>query len=67
MTATDSVATPEAGRIKLRIDIVAGSPELRAYDLMAMLADPTIHAIQCLRGGCGSAQVIPHLDFQIIT
>lgn len=49
-----------------RTDYVAGSPELRARDLMTMFSDPTIHAIQCLRGGYGSAQVIPHLDFQII-
>jgi muramoyltetrapeptide carboxypeptidase len=47
-----------------RSDYVAGSPETRARDLMAMFRDPAIDAIQCLRGGYGSAQVIPHLDFK---
>ena len=42
------------------------SPQLRARDLMAMFADPGIHAIQCLRGGYGSAQVAPLLDYQAI-
>src|SRR5690242_9456489 len=41
-----------------RTDYVAGSPELRARDLMTMFSDSTIHAVQCLRGGYGSAQVI---------
>jgi muramoyltetrapeptide carboxypeptidase len=46
-----------------RTDYVAGSPQHRARDLMAMFADPAIDAIQCMRGGMGSAQVIPYLDF----
>ena len=45
---------------------MAGSPELRARDLMSMFLDPGIDAIQCLRGGYGSAQIIPYLDFQLI-
>ena len=45
---------------------VAGSPERRAQDLMAMFSDRDIDAIQCLRGGYGSAQIIPLLDFQVI-
>jgi len=49
-----------------RTDWTAGSPELRALDLMAMFSDPSVDAIQCLRGGYGSAQVIPHLDYQAI-
>ena len=49
-----------------RTDWVAGSPELRARDLMSMFLDPDIDAIQCLRGGYGSAQIIPFLDFQLI-
>ncbi len=49
-----------------RTDWIAGSPELRARDLMSMFLDPTIDAIQCLRGGYGSAQIIPYLDFQLI-
>jgi muramoyltetrapeptide carboxypeptidase len=44
----------------------AGSPEVRARDLQAAFADPEIDAIQTMRGGCGSAQVIPLLDFDAI-
>ena len=49
-----------------RTDWVAGSPELRARDLMSMFLDPDVDVIQCLRGGYGSAQIIPFLDFQLI-
>jgi muramoyltetrapeptide carboxypeptidase len=45
---------------------VAGSPERRAQDLMAMFNDRDVDAIQCLRGSYGSAQIIPLLDFQVI-
>ncbi len=44
----------------------AGSPEVRASDLQAAFADPEIDAIQTMRGGYGSAQVIPLLDFDAI-
>ena len=44
----------------------AGSPEIRARDLQAAFADPKIDAIQTMRGGYGSAQVIPLLDFDAI-
>jgi muramoyltetrapeptide carboxypeptidase len=44
----------------------AGSPELRARDLQVAFADPEIEAIQTMRGGYGSAQVIPLLDFGAI-
>jgi muramoyltetrapeptide carboxypeptidase len=44
----------------------AGSPEVRAADLQAAFADPEIAAIQTMRGGYGSAQVIPLLDFDAI-
>ncbi|HEY7417301.1 MAG TPA: LD-carboxypeptidase, partial [Ktedonobacteraceae bacterium] len=49
-----------------RTNWTAGSPEQRASDLMAMFTDPGVDVIQCLRGGCGSAEIIPLLDFQII-
>jgi muramoyltetrapeptide carboxypeptidase len=45
----------------------AGSPEVRARDLQAAFADPQVDAIQTMRGGYGSAQVIPLLDFEAIT
>src|SRR5262249_2500338 len=44
-----------------------GSPDLRARDLQEMFADPEIAAIQCLRGGYGSAEVVPLLDYEAIT
>lgn len=40
----------------------AGSPEVRARDLQAAFADPGLDVIQAMRGGYGSAQVIPLLD-----
>jgi muramoyltetrapeptide carboxypeptidase len=44
----------------------AGSPETRARDIQQAFADPEIDAIQTLRGGYGSAQVIPLLDLDAI-
>jgi muramoyltetrapeptide carboxypeptidase len=44
----------------------AGSPETRARDIQEAFADPEIDAIQTLRGGYGSAQVIPLLDLDAI-
>lgn len=44
----------------------AGSAELRAHDVQRAFADPEIDAIQTMRGGYGSAQVIPLLDFDAI-
>jgi muramoyltetrapeptide carboxypeptidase len=55
-----------AAGIHERTDWTAGSPQTRARDLMAMFADPEVDAIQCLRGGVGSAQIIPLLDFDAI-
>ncbi len=49
-----------------RADWHAGSPETRARDLQVAFADPEIDAIQCLRGGYGSAQIVPLLDFEAI-
>src|SRR6186997_3713493 len=49
-----------------RDDYVAGSPEDRATDLNALFADPEVDVVQALQGGYGSAQAIPHLDFDLI-
>ncbi len=49
-----------------RTNWTAGSPEQRASDLMAMFTDPDVDVIQCLRGGCGAAEVIPLLDFETL-
>ncbi len=49
-----------------RDDFVAGDERDRAADLNALFADPEVDVVQCLQGGYGSAQVIPHLDFDLV-
>jgi muramoyltetrapeptide carboxypeptidase len=49
-----------------RDDYVAGDERDRAADLMALFADPEVDVVQALQGGYGSAQTIPHLDFDVI-
>ncbi|HEX6664012.1 MAG TPA: LD-carboxypeptidase [Gaiellaceae bacterium] len=49
-----------------RDDYVAGEPERRAADLVSLFADPEVDVVQCLQGGYGSAQAIPHIDFDVI-
>jgi muramoyltetrapeptide carboxypeptidase len=49
-----------------RDDYVAGAARDRAADFMAMFADPEVDVVQCLQGGYGSAQIIPHLDFDVV-
>ena len=49
-----------------RDDYVAGPAQRRAEDLAALFADPEVDAVQVLQGGYGSAQAIPHLDFDVI-
>jgi muramoyltetrapeptide carboxypeptidase len=44
----------------------AGSPELRAADLQELFADPDVHAIQSMRGGYGTVDVLPLLDYDRI-
>ena len=45
---------------------LAGSPEQRGADIMAMFEDDEVDVVQCLQGGYGAAQTIPHLDFDAI-
>lgn len=49
-----------------RDDYVAGDASGRAADLNALFADPEVDVVQVLQGGFGSAQAIPHLDFDVI-
>jgi muramoyltetrapeptide carboxypeptidase len=44
----------------------AGTLEQRAQDLMAAFADPKIDGLLCTRGGWGSAELLPHLDVDLI-
>jgi muramoyltetrapeptide carboxypeptidase len=52
--------------VHARDDYVAGDARARAEDLMSLFADPEVDVVQSLQGGYGSAQVIPHLDFDLI-
>ncbi|SFF91862.1 muramoyltetrapeptide carboxypeptidase [Novosphingobium sp. CF614] len=45
---------------------LAGSDQTRARDVMAMFTDDGVRAIMAVRGGWGSARLLPYLDFQAI-
>jgi len=49
-----------------RTGFLAGSDLDRANDLMAMFLDPKVRAILCVRGGYGSARLLPLLDYSKI-
>ena len=55
-----------APNVFARDDYVAGDARERAADLNALFADPEVDVVQALQGGYGSAQTIPHLDFDAI-
>jgi muramoyltetrapeptide carboxypeptidase len=44
----------------------AGTTEARVSDLHAAFADPAIGGILCVRGGWGSAELLPYLDAALI-
>ena len=44
----------------------AGAMQDRVDDLHAAFADPAIDGIVCVRGGWGSAELLPHLDAALI-
>ena len=44
----------------------AGAPELRAADLMAAWRDPEVDLVLAVRGGFGSAQLLPLLDWELL-
>ncbi|MFO1487608.1 MAG: LD-carboxypeptidase [Verrucomicrobiota bacterium] len=52
--------------VRERHGFLAGQARDRAADLMAMFSNRRINAIICLRGGYGSAQLLPLLDFDVI-
>jgi muramoyltetrapeptide carboxypeptidase len=45
---------------------MAGADADRARDVMTMFTDPTVKAVLPVRGGWGSARLLPHLDFEAI-
>jgi muramoyltetrapeptide carboxypeptidase len=58
---------PKLGKhVRERHGFLAGGDRDRAADIMEMFTDPEVKAIMCLRGGYGSARLLPRLDFDII-
>ena len=55
-----------AKHVGSRFGYLAGTARERTDDLHAMFADPTIRAVFCIRGGYGSAQMLPLIDFDLI-
>ena len=50
-----------------RDDYMAGSPQRRAADLMAMFSDPEVDVVQCLQGGFGAMELLPVLEYDVIS
>lgn len=46
--------------------LVAGTDEERTADLHAMIEDPTVKAIFCVRGGYGLGRIADRIDYQLI-
>ncbi len=58
--------TKLAPNVRKRWGFLAGSDRERASDLMKMFADKKVKAIICVRGGYGTARLLPLLDYGII-
>ena len=52
--------------VKKRSGYLGGSIEERVSDLHTMFADPEVKGVFCIRGGYGSAQLLPAIDFDLI-
>jgi len=58
---------PRLGRhARKRLGFLAGSDRERAADLMAFFTDRKVKGILCVRGGYGTARLLPRLDFHAI-
>ena len=55
-----------APNVHKRWGFLAGSDRERASDLMRMFADKRVNAILCVRGGYGTARLLPRLDYAAI-
>ncbi len=55
-----------APNVHKRLGYLAGSDRDRASDLMRMFTDPKVNAILCVRGGYGTARLLPLLDYRAI-
>jgi muramoyltetrapeptide carboxypeptidase len=49
-----------------RRGFLAGNDRERASDLMMIFADRRVRGVLCLRGGYGTARLLPLLDYQVI-
>jgi muramoyltetrapeptide carboxypeptidase len=55
-----------APHVRQRHGYLAGDDRDRASDLMRMFADRKVNAILCVRGGYGTARLLPRLDYSVI-
>ncbi len=55
-----------APNVRRRWGFLAGSDRERAGDLMRMFTDRKVKAIICVRGGYGTARLLPLLDYGVI-
>jgi muramoyltetrapeptide carboxypeptidase len=46
--------------------LFAGTEKVRASDINAAFRDKSVQAIICTRGGCGTAQILPYIDYALI-
>lgn len=58
--------TKLAPNVHQRLGYLAGSDRDRASDLMRMFTDKKVNAILCVRGGYGTARLLPLLDYRAI-
>src|SRR6516165_10131657 len=54
------------GHLLDRHGYLAGDDKSRADDINRAFADSSVAAVHAIRGGWGSARLLPHLDFDII-
>lgn len=55
-----------AANVRRRWGFLAGTDRDRAADLMKMFTDRKVNAIVCVRGGYGTARLLPLLDYKLI-
>ncbi|HUJ90678.1 MAG TPA: LD-carboxypeptidase [Syntrophorhabdales bacterium] len=57
----------EGAHVRDTMLLFAGEDENRADDLNRAFADPAIDAIFCVKGGAGTARMLPYVDFGLIS
>ncbi len=55
-----------APNVKKRNGFLAGTDRERSSDLLRMFSDKKVDAIFCVRGGYGTARLLPMLDYDVI-